>query len=132
MSHISTKRDRFVNSEYYPSDLILRASCFASEFVSRCKTARLSKLISVVGISWDTVKKTLLSNPALYARGVAFGLHRCILLNPGQTIISQEMMARTFEALIGAVQIDGGTEAAKKVIAHLGFFEDRIWGVRSA
>jgi ribonuclease-3 len=54
------------------------------------------------------------------------------LLNPGQTIISQEMMARTFEALIGAVQIDGGTEAAKKVIAHLGFFEDRIWGVRSA
>jgi ribonuclease-3 len=83
-------------------------------------------------VSWDTIKKTLLSNPALHARGIAFGLHRCILLNPGQTLISQEMMARTFEALIGAVQIDGGTEAAKKVITRLGFFGDRIWGMRSA
>lgn len=32
---------------------------------------------------------------------------------------------------MGTVQVDGGTEAAKKVATHLRFFGYRIWGVRS-
>jgi dsRNA-specific ribonuclease len=36
------------------------------------------------------------------------------------------MMAETFEALIGAVNLDGGVEAAQRVIKHLGFLEDPL------
>jgi ribonuclease-3 len=39
------------------------------------------------------------------------------------------MVATTLEAVVGAVFLDGGDEAAMRVIKHLGFLEHRFLSV---
>lgn len=48
------------------------------------------------------------------------GLDSCVVLNPGTVGVPDSIMATTMEATIGAVDLDGGKEAAVKVIERLG------------
>ncbi|KAF2654689.1 ribonuclease III [Lophiostoma macrostomum CBS 122681] len=72
---------------------------------------------------FHVVKNTVLTNNALYGRGVELGIDKCILKGPTQRDkpVTVGMVASTFEALIGAVHLDGGIKAAKAVVRHLGF-----------
>ncbi|ORY13999.1 ribonuclease III domain-containing protein [Clohesyomyces aquaticus] len=74
--------------------------------------------------SWTSLRSTLTSNSALETRGKSLGLHNCILMNPGTLYVSMEMMARTMEALIGAVRCDGGDVAAERAMRKCGFMEE--------
>ncbi|KAF5550731.1 ribonuclease III domain-containing protein [Fusarium mexicanum] len=48
------------------------------------------------------------------------GLHRCINMNGGTTRVSSGMVATTVEAILGAVEIDGGRDALARVMNRLG------------
>ncbi|KAF2654691.1 hypothetical protein K491DRAFT_631533, partial [Lophiostoma macrostomum CBS 122681] len=74
-------------------------------------------------VNFDYLKQRLLTRNALNKRGVSLGLDRCIMVNPGTGFVSKDMMAETFEAVIGAVNLDGGVGAAQGVVEHLGFLE---------
>ncbi|KAF1950641.1 ribonuclease III [Byssothecium circinans] len=79
------------------------------------------------------LRNDLTTNDRLLARGLAFGLDECIMLNAGtrRDGISERIMGTTMEALIGAVHLDvggggKGYDAVRKVMETLGFFEHEM------
>ena len=52
--------------------------------------------------------------------GFQHGLQKCIILNPGTWEVSTRSMATTIEAIIGAVELDGGSEAVMQLVTRLG------------
>lgn len=54
------------------------------------------------------------------------GLDQCINLNPGTDRVSQDMMATTIEAILGAVHLDGGDDALASVMARLGLTSELL------
>ncbi|KAF1935329.1 hypothetical protein EJ02DRAFT_132375 [Clathrospora elynae] len=72
------------------------------------------------------MRNALVSNVSLGPRGFRLGLDAFIIRNDGCGAISIMMMAKTFEAIVGAVYIDTGDNALKSVhdvLELTGFFE---------
>lgn len=62
----------------------------------------------------------MLGNAELAQRGYNVGIQNCIHTESGyHGRASAKMVATTFEALIGAVYMDGGEEALLPVVEHL-------------
>jgi ribonuclease-3 len=66
------------------------------------------------------VRKDILSNLALAAKGRKEGLDSCIISDPGTRDITDRMIADAMEAVMGAVYLDGGEGALESVMRHLG------------
>ncbi|PVI01610.1 ribonuclease III [Periconia macrospinosa] len=71
---------------------------------------------------WSSARNEVLGNGALYVRGESLGLGPLILVNlgHGNGPVSPKMMATTFEAMFGAIYMDGGEEAVLKTVKYLG------------
>lgn len=67
-------------------------------------------------MSW----KRIASNNTLAGKCKASGLADCILPAPGVRVLPVSTKATAVEAVIGAVFLDGGYEAASSVMAALG------------
>ncbi|KAF2008087.1 ribonuclease III [Amniculicola lignicola CBS 123094] len=74
---------------------------------------------------YDNLRQKKASNTSLFRAGQKLGLNACVLVNAGCSV-SERMMADAVEAIIGAVQIDGGWDAAEKVIQRLGLLDHPI------
>jgi dsRNA-specific ribonuclease len=85
------------------------------------------------GTEWSKIHDELVGNRALYDRGTVIGIDQCILLNPGfDQRVSEEMVARTMEALIGAVKRDGGMKEVERVMRRVGLMEHPFLAGRGA
>ncbi|KAG5656817.1 hypothetical protein KAF25_010370 [Fusarium avenaceum] len=69
---------------------------------------------------WTTLRHQLLGNDNLGGVGMRFGLDACINANGGTTRITFGMVATALEAVLGAVERDGGHDALASVMDHLG------------
>jgi ribonuclease-3 len=75
------------------------------------------------------MRNEVLTNDGLASRGYELGIDQCIFVHGGTYNKSPKMVATTLEAVIGAVFLDGGDEAATRVIEHLGFLGHRFLSV---
>ncbi|KAF5607634.1 ribonuclease III [Fusarium pseudoanthophilum] len=75
---------------------------------------------------WTTLRRDLISNDKLANVGVEHGLDRCINMNGGTTRASNGMVATTVEAILGAVEIDGGRNALARVMNRLGLTQHTL------
>lgn len=75
---------------------------------------------------WTRIVQETASNVNLAIVGKAKGLDSCVVLNPGTTSVTDSVMATTIEAIIGAVELDGGRAAAGEVIEGLGLSHDLL------
>ncbi|KAG5751493.1 hypothetical protein H9Q72_014428 [Fusarium xylarioides] len=77
---------------------------------------------------WTTLRRDLISNDNLTRVGREHGLDKCINMNGGTTRVSSGMVATALEAILGAVEIDGGRDALARVMKHLGLTEHALLG----
>ncbi|KAH7135180.1 ribonuclease III domain-containing protein [Dendryphion nanum] len=70
--------------------------------------------------NWSTIRFDLTANKSLAKRGRELGIDSCILRNDGTSTVSDMMVATTIEAVIGAVDQDGGEGAVQKVMNKIG------------
>ncbi|PNP76507.1 hypothetical protein FNYG_09926 [Fusarium nygamai] len=75
---------------------------------------------------WTTIRGDLISNSNLAKVGKERGLDKCINMNGGSGYPSPAMVATAVEAILGAVQIDGGHEALARVMNHLGLTQHAL------
>ncbi|KAF5689525.1 ribonuclease III [Fusarium circinatum] len=71
---------------------------------------------------WTTLRRDLISNENLTRVGRENGIHKCINMNGGTTRVSSGMVATAVEAILGAVEIDGGRDVLARVTNRLGAF----------
>ncbi|KAI5457495.1 ribonuclease III domain-containing protein [Mariannaea sp. PMI_226] len=76
--------------------------------------------------SWTKIRHDLVSNENLARVGKEHGLDGCINVNAGTNQISPAMVATTVEAILGAVEQDGGREALGKVMNQLGLAQHTL------
>lgn len=70
---------------------------------------------------WTEIVQTLLGTAGLARVGNKLGLGDVIITAPGHIgRPSENMVATTFTALMGAVYLDGGESALERVIDHVG------------
>jgi hypothetical protein len=89
----------------------------------------LASLIHCLG-DWTQIRN-LAQNSKLAAKGFEGGLDKCVILNPGTPAVSKGSMADTMEAILGAVELDGGSEALLQVAMRLGLVHSLIIPVTS-
>ena len=66
-------------------------------------------------------RNALLSNDALAMRSHSLGLPAAIITAGGhEGQFGKVMMATAVEAILGAVYLDGGEDALRRVMAHIG------------
>ena len=70
--------------------------------------------------SWTTIRKEVLGNRNLTDVGSRHGLDKCLILNPGTSTTSPNMIATAVEAILGAVRRDGGEDKMAAVMVRLG------------
>ncbi|KAM0079882.1 hypothetical protein ACKRZS_007967 [Fusarium odoratissimum] len=75
---------------------------------------------------WTTLRRDLISNDNLARVGRGHGLHKCINMKGGTTRVSSGMVATAVEAILGAVENDGGRDALAWVMKHLGLTEHAL------
>lgn len=80
--------------------------------------------------TWTVIRNEA-SNDNLAAKGFEHGLNLCVILNPGTLQVSKGLMATTVEAILGAVELDGGPGALLQVATHLGLVHPLINLVKS-
>lgn len=72
--------------------------------------------------AWTQARNDLASNAALATRGNSLGLGPLIYVTGGYYgPASDKMIATTIEAIIGAIDMDGGEPAVVEAVKHLGF-----------
>jgi ribonuclease III len=71
-------------------------------------------------------------NTKLTAVGFDRGLDACVLLNGGTGKVSDKTMATTVEAILGAVELDAGSEALVQVATRLGLIHSSLTPVTSS
>lgn len=69
---------------------------------------------------WTTLRHELLGNENFGLVGMSHGLDACIISNGGTVRVTAGMVATALEAILGAVERDGGYDAFVGVMAHLG------------
>ncbi|KAM0315144.1 hypothetical protein ACHAPQ_011646 [Fusarium lateritium] len=75
---------------------------------------------------WTTLRHQLLGNDHLGMVGMGFGLDACINANGGTVRITAGMVATALEAVLGAVERDGGHDALAGVMNHLGLTQHAL------
>ncbi|KAH8706264.1 ribonuclease III domain-containing protein [Ilyonectria robusta] len=70
--------------------------------------------------SWTTIRRDLVGNENLARVGMEHGLGNCINVNGGTSRVTPGMVATAVEAILGAVQRDGGLDALARVMDQLG------------
>ncbi|OAA64772.1 Ribonuclease III [Cordyceps fumosorosea ARSEF 2679] len=68
---------------------------------------------------WTSIRNEALSNNFLAETGFSYGLDLCVHKDPATVFVSSKMMATAVEAILGAVHLDGGDAALRRVLAHL-------------
>ncbi|KAJ3454426.1 hypothetical protein MRS44_018320 [Fusarium solani] len=68
---------------------------------------------------WTTIRRDLLGNENLARVGKEHGIDNCINANGGTAMASPGMIATTVEAILGAVERDGGRDALSRVMNQL-------------
>jgi dsRNA-specific ribonuclease len=63
--------------------------------------------------------------------GFQRGLDACVILNAGTLDVSRLSMASTIEAITGAVELDGGSEAVMQLVTRLGLVHPMLTSVTS-
>ena len=63
--------------------------------------------------------------------GFQHGLDACVILNGGTTVVSDKTMASTVEAVVGAVELDCGSQAMMQVATRLGLVHASLAPVMS-
>jgi dsRNA-specific ribonuclease len=79
---------------------------------------------------WTQIRNVA-RNKNLTDVGFEHGLRDCVILNPGTQKVSDASMATTVEAILGAVELDGGPEALLQVARRLGLVHQLITVVMS-
>lgn len=69
--------------------------------------------------AWTAMRNNVLSNECLAEIGFTLGLDKYVNMDAGTTVVSKKMMATAVEALLGAVHLDGGDEALRRVLGLL-------------
>lgn len=72
-------------------------------------------------VQWSMLRYEKCSNVRLAALGSKLGLHKCIILNPGTTFVSEKLVATMVEAVLGAVYLDGGEDELERVMRLMQF-----------
>lgn len=75
--------------------------------------------------AWTNIRNVG-ANSNLAAVGFKHGLDKCVILNDGTPKVSNGSMATTVEAIIGAVELDGGVDATLQVATRLGLVHQSI------
>ncbi|KAJ4128986.1 hypothetical protein NW768_007512 [Fusarium equiseti] len=75
---------------------------------------------------WTSLRNDLISNANLARVGMEHGLHACINANGGTLRVSPGMVATAVEAILGAMERDGGCDALVRVMAHLGLTQHAL------
>ena len=71
------------------------------------------------------LRQQLVSNAAFRAVAKRQRLDRFMTKPVGSEVFPKAAMSDTIEAIVGAVYLDGGMDAARKVVTRLGIFEIR-------
>ncbi|KAF2713010.1 ribonuclease III, partial [Pleomassaria siparia CBS 279.74] len=75
----------------------------------------------VLAAAWTELRNDILGNAGLSQRGDDLGIGSLVISSHGYNgPASAKMVATTFEALVGAVYLDGGDDAVMHVVEHLG------------
>lgn len=69
--------------------------------------------------TWTLIRKRVLSHDSLAETGLSFGLHLCLKMTAGTPSVSKKMMVTADEAILGAVRLDGGEDALRRVLKSL-------------
>ena len=72
------------------------------------------------------MRNDLVSNEKFAERGFNLGLDKLIIMNLGMRSPSNDMVANTFEAVVGAISVDAGDApfaAVRNALEHMGFFD---------
>ena len=69
-------------------------------------------------------RASLVSRELLNEMGKEIGLEDCVKIGKGETTQGNSILGNTFEALIGAIYLDGGFHEASKVVSTL--FNERL------
>ncbi|KAF2654690.1 hypothetical protein K491DRAFT_779337 [Lophiostoma macrostomum CBS 122681] len=80
--------------------------------------------------STEQLQKQILESKEVYRKGVEAGLKDMIAKSDSPVLSPGKAMATTLKALIGAVDLDGGTAAAETAMRRLGltkFLRLRLW-----
>jgi ribonuclease-3 len=75
---------------------------------------------------WTQLRNDLISNAALARRGYEIGIDWIVTVGSNNPAMSGRMVATTLEAIIGAVQQDGGDDAVNQAIEHLELFDHAL------
>lgn len=85
---------------------------------------------------WEIlIREEVTSNSNLAEKARAIGLQDCVILEPGNPIISDRILATTVQAIIGAVKVDGGDEAVTSLLFRIGLTHgllvcrSQFWGL---
>lgn len=76
-------------------------------------------LINNQAAVWTSIRNEALCNNFLAERGFCHGLDLCINKDAGTPSVSPKMMATAVEAILGAVHLDGGDDALRRVLTRL-------------
>ncbi|KAJ6784562.1 hypothetical protein PWT90_09372 [Aphanocladium album] len=92
----------------------------ASVYIANGQYLRLPKNDRLaVYATWTSMRNDMLCNDHLAQVGFTLGLNRNINKDTGTTSVSKKMMATAVEAILGAVHLDGGDVALRRVMAQL-------------
>ncbi|KAI8401959.1 hypothetical protein FOFC_17264 [Fusarium oxysporum] len=75
---------------------------------------------------WTMLRHDLISNENLARVGMEHGLDTCINVNGGTVRVTPGMVATAVEAILGAVERDGGYDTLARVMAHLGLTQHAL------
>ncbi|PCD21367.1 hypothetical protein AU210_016332 [Fusarium oxysporum f. sp. radicis-cucumerinum] len=75
---------------------------------------------------WTMLRYDLISNENPARVGMGHGLDTCINVNGGTVRVTPGMVATAVEAILGAVERDGGHDTLARVMAHLGLTQHTL------
>ncbi|KAI4713528.1 hypothetical protein J4E89_000974 [Alternaria sp. Ai002NY15] len=84
--------------------------------------------------AWTQMRNDLVSNEKFAERGFSLGLDKLIIMNRGMSSPSNDMVANTFEAIVGAIHVDArdaSFAAVRNALEHMGFFDHPLLSASS-
>ena len=82
-------------------------------------TKFLNDLRTYLRGSLTQFRASLVSRELLNEMGKEIGLEECVKIGKGETVKGNSILGNTFEALIGAIYLDGGFLEASKIVSSL-------------